>query len=245
MRTGVILAAGQGTRLRGIVEDYPKGFLKLGEQPIIAESIERLIAADIDDIVIVTGYQAGHYESLARRYGGIVRTVHNAKFADSGSMYSLYCARNHIQPPFLLLESDLVYESRALNVLMEHPSQDAILIAGPSHAGDEVYVETKGECLLGMSKDLAELGDGVAGELVGISKISGALFKLMVEISEPTFEQSLQFDYETDCLVAAGRHTPIACPLVEDLLWAEIDDPSHLARAKSTVYPAICAMESR
>jgi len=245
MRTGVILAAGQGTRLRGIVEDYPKGFLKLGQQPIIAESIGRLIDAGIDDIIIVTGYQAGYYKSLARQYIGIVSTVHNARFADSGSMYSLYCARNHIQPPFLLLESDLVYESRALDVLMDHPSQDAILISGPSHAGDEVYVETKDERLLGMSKDAAQLGDGVAGELVGISKISGTLFELMVKISEPIFEQSLQFDYETDCLVAAGRRIPIACPLVEDLLWAEIDDASHLARAKSTVYPAIRAIESR
>jgi choline kinase len=135
IQTAVILAAGMGTRLRDEVEDYPKGFLRLGEQPIIEESIQRLVAAGIRDIVIVTGHCADYYERLAAGQDGLVRTVHNPRFADSGSMYSLYCARDAVDDSFLLLESDLIYEQRALTELLIEPAPDAILLSGPTGAG--------------------------------------------------------------------------------------------------------------
>lgn len=239
MNSAVILAAGRGTRLAGHVGDFPKGFLRLGELPIIEESIDRLAQAGIRDVLIVTGHCASHYDDLARRRPGLVRTVHNPRFAESGSMYSLWSAREAARGPFLLLESDLVYEPRALACLLEHPAADAILLSGPTGAGDEVYVECRDGNLVDMSKRRDALGTGVAGELVGISKISAALYTLMCAIAEQAFATSLRYDYETDCLVAAGRERPIACPVVPDLVWGEIDDPSHLARARDTVYPEV------
>lgn len=242
--TAVILAAGQGKRLREAVADYPKGFLRLGDRPIVEESVRRLLAHGITDIIIVTGYCAAHYQELARAYPGRVRTVHNAEFADSGSMYSLYCARAAVAGPFLLLESDLVYEPRALAALLAQPAQDAILLSGPTGAGDEVFVEAEAGLLRNMSKNRASLGPGVAGELVGISRISVPLFALMQRIASAAFARSLVFDYETDCLVAAGRERPIACPVVPDLLWGEIDDPAHLRRAREQLYPRIVALDA-
>jgi choline kinase len=238
--SAVILAAGRGTRLAGHVDDRPKGFLRLGEHPIIEESIDRLAMAGIRDVLIVTGHCAAHYEELARRRGGLVRTVHNPRFADSGSMYSLYCARRGVRAPFLLLESDLVYEPRALTHLLQHVAADAVLLSGPTGAGDEVYVEVQDGKLLNMSKRRDALGPGVAGELVGICKISAALYVRMCTIAERAFTSSLKYDYETDCLVAAGREHGIDCPVVPDLVWGEIDDPSHLARVRDVVYPEVC-----
>jgi len=239
IRTAVILAAGMGTRLRDEVEDYPKGFLQLGKQPIIEESIERLVAAGIQDVVIVTGHCAEYYDRFAAGQDGLVRIVHNPRFADSGSMYSLYCARDAIDDDFLLLESDLIYEQRALTELLIEPAADAILLSGPTGAGDEVWVETRDGDLVAMSKDRNALTGLVTGELVGISKISTGLFRLMQEIAGQAFETSLRYDYETDCLVAAGARRPIRCPVVSDLIWSEIDDPSHLQRAREQIYPNI------
>ena len=245
IETAVILAAGMGTRLGSELEGSPKGFLRLGVQPIIEESIGCLINAGIRDIVIVTGYGATHYERLATNQDGIVRTVHNPAFAESGSMYSLYCAREVVDGAFLLLESDLIYEARALTALLSDSAGDAILLSGATNAGDEVYVLTdetdngRHGKLLDMSKDRVELDGTVSGELVGISKISTGLFDIMQRIAAAAFQQSLHFDYETDCLVAAARERPIACPVVSDLVWAEIDDPGHLKRAREQIYPEI------
>lgn len=243
LKTAVILAAGQGTRLRGEIEGKPKGFLQIGALPIVEESVLRLRASGIEDVLIVTGYAREHYTALASKHPQLVRTVVNDDYAVSGSMYSLYCARELVAGPFLLLESDLVYEPRALHVLLEHPSEDAVLLSGPTAAGDEVWVEATDGRLAGMSKDRARLAS-VTGELVGISKISAGLFQTMQRIAAAAFERSLKFDYETDCLVAASRERAIACPLVDDLLWGEIDDPSHLARVRGRVYPAVMRLDA-
>ncbi|MDJ0926985.1 MAG: phosphocholine cytidylyltransferase family protein [Gammaproteobacteria bacterium] len=236
--TAVILAAGMGTRLRDELQDRPKGFLCLGQRPIIEESIETLRNAGIAEIVIVTGHCAEYYAQLQERDSSI-RRVHNREFAVSGSMYSLYCARDAVHRDFLLLESDLIYEPRALDTLLAYPDPDAILLSGQTGAGDEVYVAAPGGFLRGMSKNPDTLESTVTGELVGISKISLELYSLMLDIATQAFERSLLYDYETDCLVAAGQQVPIACPVVPDLVWSEIDDPDHLERARATVYPEI------
>lgn len=238
MKTAVILAAGMGTRLREVHTDMPKGFVELDGQPIIEASIMRLERAGINDVVIVTGYAAEYYHKLVLRHDGLVRVVHNPEYAESGSMYSLFCARDVIDDDFLLLESDLIYESRALDALMGGDAPDAVLLSGPTQAGDEVYVEAPDGLLVNMSKERTVLGS-VAGELVGISKISRALFALMKHIARGAFESSLYYDYETDCLVEAARSWDIACPVVADLVWAEIDDPEHLRRARETILPKL------
>jgi choline kinase len=238
VKTAVILAAGMGTRLRSEHEGLPKGFLELNGQSLIERSIKLLQQAGITDIVIVTGYLAEHYEQLAERSAGLVRTVHNEKFAESGSMYSLCCARDLLDGDFLLLESDLLYEARALDVLLAHESPDAILLSGPTNAGDEVYVEAPTGSLISMSKSKSELGS-VAGELVGISKISAELFAAMTHLARERFRETLRYDYETDCLVDTAQNRAIDCPVVADLIWTEIDDPAHLERARKEILPKL------
>lgn len=239
IETAVILAAGRGTRLAGEVSDRPKGFLAVGDRPIIEESIARLQATGVRQVVIVTGHLADHYEALAARLAPLVTTVHNPEYAGSGSMYSLYCARSRVTGDFLLLESDLVYEPRALAVLQAWPAPDAILLSGPTGAGDEVYVETDAAgCLVNMSKRRRDLAS-VAGELTGLSRISASLFARMQAIAARAFATSLRYDYESDCLVAAAREQAIPCPVVPDLVWGEIDDPAHLRRVREQVYPLI------
>jgi 2-aminoethylphosphonate-pyruvate transaminase len=240
--TAVILAAGQGSRLRAAGVDYPKGFVRIGDRPIVEESILRLRKAGIRRIVIVTGFSAGHYQRLAMDMGPGIELIYNPDFAETGSMFSLYCAREAVTGPYLLLESDLVYEPRALNVLLARRNADAVLLSGPTNAGDEVFVKTRDGRLIGMSKDRHVLGAEVAGELVGISCISVELHVLMNSIASAEFGRSRAMSYETDCMVTAARTHPIACPVVPDLLWGEIDDSAHLERVRTRIYPRIAAM---
>lgn len=237
-RTAVILAAGMGTRLGAEGRSQPKGFLRLGDRPIIEESLARLRRADIARVLIVTGHCRKSYDELASRSGGFIETVHNSRYRDSGSMYSLYLLKEKIDDDFLLLESDLIYEQRALSSAIAFPRDNCVLISGFTDSGDEVFVELAAGCLVHMSKNRAELGE-VSGELVGITKISRELFSRMLTTAEELFEDNLKKDYETDCLVATARSYPVYGHLVEDLAWAEIDDAAHLERARELVYPQI------
>ena len=90
-----------GIRLEERGKLTPKGLICLGERSIIEESILRLLAEGIERIVIVTGHLAEQFEPLQKRYGQRVQLVHNPEFADSGSMYSMHCARHCIDGPRL------------------------------------------------------------------------------------------------------------------------------------------------
>ena len=235
--TAVILAAGLGMRLRDTFSGKPKGLLSIGGVPLVERSIQQLIAHGIHDIIIVTGYLAEEYEALADAYP-TVRTVHNPSYADSGSMYSLYCARDAITGPFLLLESDLLYESRALSTLLDSPFEAAILVSGFTQSGDELYIETRDDYFYHMSKERREL-QHIVGELVGISKISNTLFEKMIAYSSAYFQKSLHLHYEDGCLNQVAKETQIPICFVPDLLWTEIDNAAHLHRAESVIWPQI------
>jgi 2-aminoethylphosphonate-pyruvate transaminase len=239
VRQALILAAGMGVRLKEIGERTPKGFLRLGERPIVEESIERLAAEGIERIVIATGHHAALYEELARARPGLVTTVHNPRYAESGSLYSLCCARDALDGDLLLLESDLIYERRALREALDHPSPDVLLVSEPTGARDEVWVEARGGELHDMSKDRTKLGPSIAGELVGITKVSPPFFRELLAVGERLFRETLKVDYELQGLVQAARARPMPVHLVPDLVWAEIDDLGHLERARTSVYPRL------
>lgn len=241
--TAVILAAGRGTRLGARGRSTPKGFIELGGRPIVERSLDLLAAAGVERVVIVTGHVAERYDDLARRRAGLVTTVHNAEFERSGSLWSLHCARDAIVSDFLLLESDIVYERRALSAVLGATQEDVVLVSGPTASGDEVWVEAPGGRLAAMSKDRSRLGSDVLGELVGISRISlGLLSEIAREIDRRP-EGSRALEYETGGLVVAAARRAVHCLLVPDLAWCEIDDEAHLARARDAVYPRIIARD--
>jgi choline kinase len=235
--TAVILAAGIGDRMGEDAGGRPKGFLTIGGKPIVLRSIENLRQAGISRILVVTGFGAECYEELARRIGPGVEIVHNERFAATGSMRSFTCATDRCDRPFLLLESDLIYERRAIEIAMATAANEAILASEPTRAGDEVWIETDDDDnLIAMSKDRGRLGPRVIGELVGITKVSTRLRRAMLNAAESLDADTRAIDYEAG-LTAATAELRIHCHLVRDLIWAEIDTADHLARARDVVYP--------
>ncbi|MFW6389587.1 MAG: 2-aminoethylphosphonate aminotransferase, partial [Halanaerobiales bacterium] len=237
IKTAVILAAGMGTRLRNIINDKPKGFLALEEKPIIEETISKLIEVGIEDIIIGTGYLHKFYDKLAEKYPQIT-CVYNQKYETTGSMYTFYLLRDQIEKDFLLLESDIIFEKKSLNVLLNNHYCDVVLASGKTDFGDEVYIEVNNNNLLvNMSKDSSQLNN-IDGELVGISKLSYSTFKKMCSFGEKKFEDNLTLDYEK-VLVNISKETDIFVDKIEDLLWCEIDNESHYNNAINNIYPKI------
>jgi choline kinase len=240
LQLAVILAAGRGIRLKEEGKTRPKGFLHLGQRPIVQDSIDKLLRAGIKKIIIVTGHHFEFYERLKESYPSIIETVYNSDYAQSGSMYSLYCARERLKEDFLLLESDIIYEERVLSeVLHNLPRNNGVLLSGRTDSSDEVYVAVSGDRIVGMSKDRNAISSNIAGELVGITKVSRSLFKEMLATAENMFRHTLQIAYETDCLSAVATQHPLFYHLVPDLIWAEIDTPADFRRAQNKIYPMI------
>ena len=229
-----------GMRINGIIGDIPKGFITVGGETLIERSIRKLRAFGVETIIVVAGYRAEYYEELAKRYHGIV-LVKNEAYGNSGSMYSYYCARDFIENDILLLESDLIYEDRAIEALLVTEKEAVILMSGRTYSGDEVFMETRDDTLVAMSKDRTTLGS-IDGELVGISRISPGLHREMIRTAERLFRTTLHVDYES-CIVKTSKRYPVYTLKIEDLTWGEIDDEYHLERVLTKVYPKLQAIE--
>ena len=241
--TAVIMAAGLGSRLGKHSQLKPKGFLILNDLPIIERSINILLNNGIKKIIIGTGHLANHYENLKKKYPQII-CVRNDIYALTSSFFTLYNLKREVNKDFLLLESDLLYEARAVISLLENNKYDVVLASGKTNSGDEVYIEAdENNYLLNMSKNKSLL-KSIYGELVGISKISFKTFKSIVEWAEQNKDKIQKLDYESVLVKISNTITKIYIEKIESLLWCEIDDENHLLRAKNVIYPKIMEIEN-
>lgn len=62
----VVLAAGEGTRLRPLTEDKPKGMVEVADTPILTHCFDQLIELGVDELVVVVGYLK---EQIIDHYG--------------------------------------------------------------------------------------------------------------------------------------------------------------------------------
>jgi len=238
-RHAIILAAGMGTRLRSVVTGMPKGLIEMEGETLVGRSVRLLRDAGMEQVTIVAGYGAEQYQRFAIGRSG-VRVVLNDAYATTGSMASLAVALERIDEDVLVLESDIVYERRALPSLIDQPAADATLVSGPTGAGDEVWVWAVDGRLRAMSKRAGDL-PGVTGEFVGITRLSVAAAASMTRTFRDFVDRlgHAQMDYETGALVEIADERPIAATLVADLHWGEVDDERHFERVARTVLPAI------
>lgn len=233
----VILAAGLGSRLKKITKTKPKGFFKINGEPLIVQSIEKLKNAGINQIYIGTGYLDKIYTSFFQDDKNI-KCIKNEKYPKTGSMYTLYNMRTFINKDFLLLESDLLYEKKAIDTLLEDNREDIILGSGKTYSEGEVFIETnENNMLISMSKNPCDFKK-ISAELVGISKISLSTFKLMCDELEDKFPLYPKIDYEY-IFMEISMKKKIPVKKNDDLIWCEIDDENHLKRAQEQILPKI------
>ncbi|WP_455585722.1 phosphocholine cytidylyltransferase family protein [Bacteroides sp.] len=234
VKTAVIMAAGMGTRFGDRTESIPKGFVPVGGIPMVERSIQTLKACGIERIIIGTGYHKEYYEALAERVEGI-KCVFSSRFAETNSMYTLWNCREVIgEDDFLLLESDLVFEQKAISSLIECTASDVMLITPVTKFQDQYYVESDdNDILTRCSVNKEELS--AKGELVGIHKLSNKFYKLMCEDYAKIVEDKPKLGYEYGLLSMSQRISPVFVLNVSGLLWYEIDDVDDLAYAEEYI----------
>lgn len=238
----VFLAAGRGVRMgeRGLLT--PKGLISLGTQSFLEDAVDTLALHGITDIRVVTGHLAEHYRELAANRRPSLDLRHNGTFATKGSLQSLMVGLEGLDGPCLVLESDLVFEPRAVAAAIGEPETPALLTSGKTGAGDEVHVwidDREGRpCLRDMSKLVDRWHDAPYGELVGLTYLTGEAVARMQEIGPQLIALDPMADYESG-VVELAQSQPVIVPRIDDLAWAEVDNEAMLARAAELVYPRI------
>ena len=232
------MAAGMGTRFGEMTSEMPKGFIKAGGVPMIVRSVETLIASGIKRIIIGTGFKKELYDALASTYPEI-ECVYSPVYAITNSMYTLWnCKQAIIDDDILVLESDLVFEKRAIDELLQNRNENVMLCADVTKFQDSYYLEyNQMNELVNCSVNENDLS--VCGEMVGIHKLSNSFYKQLCSHYSTIVTEKPRMGYEFALLHLAQTFEPIHVHKISGLAWYEIDDYEDLMFAEKNIVPRL------
>lgn len=139
--TALLLAAGTGSRLFPLTQNSPKCLTLVNEKSILERLVSRLKKQGFKRLVIVTGYLENCIrEFLGAKSGNMtIEYIHSPLYKTTNNIYSLWMARKIINEPFMLIESDLVFDSSQLDNMI-FPDRIAIAHMQPWMNGTTVSI---------------------------------------------------------------------------------------------------------
>lgn len=122
----VILSAGRGSRMGNRTADRPKSLLAIGGARLLDRQVAALRAAGVDDIAVVTGWQAQEFNGMG------LTLFHNARWSASDMTDSLACAQEWlVKGPTVVSYGDIVYTPATVSSLVRQPGE--IVLAYDPH----------------------------------------------------------------------------------------------------------------
>jgi choline kinase len=236
----IILAAGKGTRLNG-VDLKPKCLFEVGGQTLLDRQIATLKEFDINDIVIVLGFEAERIRSL---YEHTASFVINSRFAETSSMYSLWLAREHLRDGFVVLNCDVLFHPQLLSLLLSSPFEDALLVdiveENKNHLGEEeMKVKVSDGLVVDIRKDLDPAQ--ADGENVGIVKFGARGAHRLVKEMDDLISGGFEREWAPRAFREFASRFPLHAISTGDYPWIEIDFPEDYRKAQEEIFPRITA----
>ena len=187
----VILAAGQGRRLKKYTENLPKGMLSFMRKTILERQIEWYRQCGINDIIVVRGFAADKIQ-----YEGI-RYYTNEDYANTNMVESLMAAKSEFDNDIIRNYSDVLFEEHMLKTMMESSADYAVAVDDNwKEYWQKRYgkVDFDTESLsLDESGNIIELGlenpklEDIDARYIGLLKFSKAGLKHIVSIMEEAY----------------------------------------------------------
>ena len=109
----VVLAGGEGTRLRPLTFTRPKPMLPLGPYPIMHYVLSHLAKSGFHDIIVIPGYlkdQVMGYVEDGSKFGATVTYVVEPEGVTFGTAGSLKLAAHLLDDTFLVVQADVISE---------------------------------------------------------------------------------------------------------------------------------------
>ena len=175
----IILAAGQGTRLRPLTDHQPKCMVEYQNKTIIDWIIASQKACGIDDIAIVTGYK----ESVLKQHlkDQDIRFFRNAQFEQTNMVATLFNAQDFMDDDLIISYADIIYHNDVLQQLIDMPADFAVTVDKDwqklwslrmdNPLSDAETLKIKQGKIIELGKKPNSLRD-IEGQYIGLIKIS-------------------------------------------------------------------------
>ncbi len=230
--TALILAAGDGTRLRPLTIDKPKVMINIWGVPILERLLFNLKKAGISKAVIVVGYKShvikNHFGDNWRGVDIIYRDANNY---EDGILTSAVLGKEIINERFLLLLGDTIFETDTIKRAMKLTG-DLVVGARNERIDESVgaFVDNNNNnrvSAIGMLKDMTQWNRVVTG----------------MAVCEPVF-----LDAVSECVEKGDYDRPSAMQLMvekgfyveafdmTDDAWWESDDHNDLKKCKNEIF---------
>ena len=229
----IIIAAGQGSRLRSETNNIPKTLTKVHDIPIIDILLNNCSINNINEIIIITGYNPTPIRNyLIDKWNELnIRFIHNDEWNLENGV-SVLKAKTSIEPDeeFMISMSDHLYFSDLLKIVMESQLNDRIVNVGLDlntesifdiDDGMKVRVNTENFIISKMSKNL----DNYNAIDVGLFKCNYEFFSYLEEAYK-----------RNQCSLSNGCNALIPKKLLGGIdignkFWLDIDTPEALLYA--------------
>lgn len=227
----LIIAAGQGSRLRSLAEAKP--LIPLKNTPLIERVIDSATEAGADDIYVVVGYKGdsvrAHLEKVSRTKGIPITTIENKDWALANGI-SVLKAKPYLNEPFLLMMADHIFDPEIARLLIRQSAQNK----GISLAVDEdlknSFVDMDDVTrVLAEKNQIKQIGKGMESYNcfdTGIFLCNPELFTA-IEHSAKDGDDSLSGGVRY--LAKEGKARAVS---INGLFWCDIDDPNNFKQAE-------------
>lgn len=118
----IILAAGEGKRLRPLTNDKPKCMVDLFGKPILQRQLETFQNCGISDISVVTGYYDDKIMFKDVKY------FRNKRYATTNMVETLFCAKAALKDSTIVSYGDIVFEKNVLEKLIDATDDICVVV---------------------------------------------------------------------------------------------------------------------
>ncbi len=225
--TAILLAAGEGSRLRPVAPCKP--LCVVGDRPLIEHAVAGLAAAGLRRVVVVLGYDAEAIEEhLDRRSWPLaVETVRTEDYRQPNGVSVLAAEQAVLGSEALLAMCDHLVEPALYRHLAEAGAAggarlgiDRDIDSDLVDLDDVTCVRTEGERIVAIGKGLEEYDCFDTG----IFAIGPGLFDALRQLSAPSLTEGMRV------LAGQGSASVVDC---SDLRWIDVDDEAALDKAES------------
>lgn len=235
----VILAAGEGTRLRPLTENVPKSMVRIFGTTFLEKQIDNFKKCLIENIIVVTGYKSDKINING------VKCIENKNYYKTNMVETLFCANDELVGDVIISYGDIIYDKEILKKLINSKEDITIVIDkkwekywnkrfdNPLDDAESLKINSNGD-IIEIGQKINDILD-VQGQYIGLMKFNSTGVKILKKFYEEskvkskngqnTLNPDIPFEksYMTDLLQGLINSGYALKPLIINGGWLELD----------------------